>query len=123
MSVIGYDSSTMVMFQIGYNPHHEKADQPEYSYHCHGMEWGESCYSLEFVSGEIKEFQNIELQFGGAETPTIAPKKTIVNDEKRCSFCNKLSEEVEVLIEKNFLHRICNECIEECVKVIDERKA
>lgn len=123
--VIRYNKETMVTFQISYNPHFDKSNPPqlEYSYYCHGMEWGKECYSLEFNHGEIKEKQVIELEFGGRDHPTIEPLKKVVKDEKRCGFCNMLSKDVDVLIERDFLHRICNECVDECVKVINEQNA
>lgn len=125
VDTFGYNDSTMVTFQIGYNPHHDKGDtpKPEYSYYCHGMEWGDECYSLEFKHGEFKEQQTLELKFGGTEPATTEPEKNIVKDEKRCSFCNKLSDDVETLIQSNYFNRICNECVDECVNVINAKKA
>ena len=121
--IIGYDEKTMVTFQIGYNPYYEKGDGREYSYDCHGFEWGDECYSIIFCGKEIKEGQKLELEFGVSENSNIKPTKELVTDEKRCSFCNKLSTEVETLIDNNIMSRICNECVQECVKVINEKNA
>ena len=67
--VVGYDKSTMVMFQICYNPHYRKGKGYEYSYYCHGMEWNEESYSIDFCKGEINERQRIEIEFGIEEKP------------------------------------------------------
>jgi len=119
--VVAYDENTMVTFQIGYNPHHEKADDCEYSYYCHGFEWGDKTYSIDFIRGELSEGQKIEIEFGSDKEETVIPDKSLVKDEKRCGFCNKLNTEVDILIEKNFFNRICNVCVQECVKVINDK--
>ncbi len=122
-AVIGYDANTMVTFQISYNPHHEKGPEPEYSIYCHGFEWGDSCYSIDFMHKEVKEGDSIELVFGGKEPPTVQGTKRLVVDEKRCLFCQKLSSEVEWLFEKDLFARICSECIEACTSDLNARRA
>ena len=119
--VIGYDESTIVTCQISYNPHYKKANGKKYSYHCDGFGKEDKSYAYKFCGGEIEEKQIIQIQFDSEEEPNVLPEKREIKFEKRCSFCNKLDSEVEVIIEKNLLHRICNECVDECRKTIEER--
>ena len=39
-----------------------------------------------------------------------------------CSFCQKSKNEVEILIQGGDGHYICNECITQCMDIIDESK-
>jgi hypothetical protein len=98
--VVNYDESSMITLQISYNPHYMKTKSHEYSYWVHGFEWGDKSYSLEFKRSEIKERQKIEIEFGLDDKATIKPHKKEVLDEAYCSFCQKKSSEVDLLIKK-----------------------
>ena len=42
------------------------------------------------------------------------------NQHQHCSFCKKSKSEVEILIQGGEGFYICNECVAQCLEIIDE---
>lgn len=63
---------------------------------------------------------NIKLTESDEASSPLTMEEEYIAPEKDCSFCHKKKSEVEVLVEKNFMARICNECTELVVKSIEE---
>ena len=88
-----------------------------------GLRWNKDKH---FHLGWLKEKINIgdkiclKLLESTQLASPLVNEEEYVPPEKECSFCYKKKSEVEVLVEKTHLTRICNECVELAQKAINE---
>lgn len=91
-----------------------------------GLRWlDEKHYHLEWVENlELSEGEEVAIGFADSGAPATTPAKVeeYVKPEKECGFCSKKASEVELLIERNFLNRICNECVDVCAETIRKNR-
>lgn len=122
-AVVAYSKKNTLTFQITYDPYYKKGGQPEYSIYCHGYEWGEASYSVDYSYLPFETKQTIEIVFDSGEKPSTEGSKTLLEHKKDCPFCLKSADEVEYLFERNFMATICSECVEACMRELDEKRA
>ena len=90
-----------------------------------GLRWrNEEHFHLGWLEEELSfsEEVNIKLTFSTKQPSELQKEEKYVAPEEDCSFCHKKKSEVEILIEKDFMARICNECVELSQKVIEEHR-
>jgi len=88
-----------------------------------GLRWrNEEHFHLGWLEKKLSfsEEVNIKLTFSVKEPSELQKEEKYVAPEEDCSFCHKKKSEVEILVESDFMARICNECVELSQNVIDE---
>ena len=99
---------------------------PKTLFRIEGLRWrNDEHFHLGWLEKEITLNDTIKIQLkenDSKATPLIKEEKYI-EPEKECSFCHKKSSEVKHLVEKDFMARICDECVKLCQQAIDERNA
>jgi len=93
--------------------------------HVNGLRWrDEEHFHLGWLEKKLSfsEEVNIKLTFSVKEPSILQKEEKYVAPEEECSFCYKKKSEVEILVEKDFMARICNECVELSQNIIEERR-
>ena len=88
-----------------------------------GLRWrNDQHFHLGWLERNLNSEDEIKIKLTESEEPPspLTKEQKYVAPEKDCSFCHKKKSEVDVLVEKNFMARICNECTELAVKAIED---
>ena len=90
-----------------------------------GLRWREDKhYQLEWGTFRLRVDDRVTIVYEhGAREPT-PPQSTdeYLMPEPQCAFCYKRASEVEFLVERNVIARICSECVETCRQEIEGRR-
>jgi len=90
-----------------------------------GLRWRDSKhFHLGWLSSELKLGDELSIKLVESERKTspLSKEEEYIESEAECSFCHKLKSQVECLVEKDFMARICNECVDVAVKAIEDRR-
>ncbi|MDH5434912.1 MAG: ClpX C4-type zinc finger protein [Gammaproteobacteria bacterium] len=102
----------------------EKGKIPKTLFRVEGSRWRDDEYFyLNWLEKEVLLDDIIMIQFKEDDrkaTPLTKVEKYI-EPEKECTFCDKKASEVKHLVEKDFMARICDECVKLSQQVIDEK--
>ncbi len=88
-----------------------------------GLRWrDEQHFHLGWLEKNINSEDEISIKLTEAneDSSPLTKEEVYIAPEKDCSFCHKKKSEVEVLVEKNYMVSICNECTELAVKAIED---
>jgi ClpX C4-type zinc finger len=91
-----------------------------------GLRWRDGKhYHLTWMEKNLALGEEIKIHYRQAEVSVTALAKVeeYVAPEPTCSFCDKRASEVEVLVERGLLARICNECVQVCQEEIQKRRS
>lgn len=91
-----------------------------------GLRWrDDKHHHLGWVTRQlaIGESINIGYVIGDAAPSPLEKEEEYVAPEMICNFCDRPTSEVEYLVERTMLARICDECVRTCQAEIDKRKA
>ena len=104
---------------------HKSDESPEAFINIDGNRWRDGEMDLLAWKKEVLNTgDEIKIKYKYSEqAPTeIHSDELYVKPEEECSFCFKKKSEVKVLIAaKHFCH-ICNECVQECMKLVNEHE-
>lgn len=87
-----------------------------------GLRWrNNQHFHLGWLKKKLNSDDEINIKLMQSDEPSspITKEQEYIAPEKSCSFCHKKKSEVEVLIEKDFMACICNECTELALKAIE----
>lgn len=90
-----------------------------------GLRWkNEQHFHLGWLEKNLQfgDEVRIKLMESCQSASSIAKEEEYIAPEENCSFCGKTKSEVEVLVEKSFMARICNECVELAQGVIEQHR-
>ena len=99
--------------------------EPEANIKISGSRWTSGHYQLEWLHQHLKTNDKITIQILESDqkpSPLIKDEKFEAPEES-CSFCNKKKSEVKLLIKRNDIIYICNECVTACQEVINQHDA
>lgn len=76
---------------------------------------------LEWLAAEIKPGDKVEILYTEVDQPpTRLISERFIEPEAMCGFCRRKKSDVPLLIEKDFMHRICSDCVKECLELMKE---
>jgi hypothetical protein len=90
-----------------------------------GLRWrDDKHFHLAWTERPLNVGESIHIELVNADAPPTAlqMEKEYIEPEKSCSFCDKRASEVEFLVERSLLARICGGCVEICQAEIDNRR-
>jgi hypothetical protein len=71
---------------------------------------------------QIGESVRIDYVQGDMAPTRLQKEEEYIAPEKACSFCDKRESEVEFLVERRLMARICDDCVLVCQAEIDKRR-
>ena len=90
-----------------------------------GLRWRDGKhYHLAWVNRPLNLGDSILIEYSNADAPPTALEKEseYIAPEDSCSFCHKPASEVEFLVKRSPLARICSDCVQICQTEIDNRR-
>ena len=120
------DESVTVQIHCGPKAMWKGDDQPLMSLKVDGLRWrDDEHHHLGWHESALDTGDSVVLKIADSNenASELTKEELYVQPEKDCVFCRKKSSEVEVLIEKDMLARICNECVAVCQEVLDQQKS
>jgi hypothetical protein len=90
-----------------------------------GLRWrGDKHHHLGWVTRQLALGESINISYvsGNAAPTTLEKEVEYVVPEMTCNFCDRPASQVECLVERTMLARICDECVRTCQAEIDKRK-
>jgi hypothetical protein len=91
-----------------------------------GMRWADDDYfTFEWNRSELGLNSDVRIQIveGNAEATPVLAEEKYVEPEKACSFCERPASQVQHLIDGGLFAKICDACVAECQRLIDEKRA
>ena len=80
-----------------------------------GLRWRDGDhYHMDWLEKSLKVNDKITIEISKTSDEITKPKKDemYIEPEETCMFCNKKKSEVECLVVKDYMARICNNCID-----------
>ena len=71
---------------------------------------------------EIDDEIRIKLTQSNKSASPLTKDEEYIAPEEECNFCHKKKSEVEHLVEKDYMARICNECVELALNAIEDHR-
>lgn len=90
-----------------------------------GLRWRDDRhYHLAWVTRPLNLGESIQIEYCNADASATAFQRETeyIAPEASCGFCDKRASEVEFLIERGLLARICSGCVQICQAEIDNRR-
>ena len=103
----------------------QKEDLPLPTIRVDGLRWkDEQHFHLGWMEKniEIGDEVRIKIVESNKQATLLNKEEEYISPEEKCSFCRKKKSEVEILIEKDFMARICNECVDLAQTAMDEHR-
>lgn len=124
--VIDLKENELVSIGISSNTVPNRPDKdPEASLTINGNRWhNKEMDLLEWNRETLNTGDEIKIKYiySDREPTEIHSDELYVKPEEQCSFCYKKKSEVNVLIAAKYYSHICNECVQECVKLVEEHE-
>jgi hypothetical protein len=123
--IIDFNENEAVSIHISNNPYSEKNKEPPTVMHIYGNRWHDDEMDiLEWKNTTLNKNDKITIQIQDSKKkPSKIDKDDLyISPEEECSFCHKKKSEVKHLIAAEFMSHICDACIKECAKLIEEKE-
>jgi len=107
------------------NPYYKEREMPTTVMRIEGNRWsGEQMDNLEWEEKILTKGNKISIEIKDSynKASKLFKDERYVKPEDECTFCHKKKSEVKHLIAAEFFALICDACISECVRLINEKE-
>lgn len=124
--VVDINDNEAVDIHVASNPYIDKKGKKNPTLlHINGNRWHDNEMDiLEWDKTILKNGDKISIELTESDNvPSKLQKDELyISPEEECSFCHKKKSEVKHLIAAEFFSHICDACVKECVKLIEEKE-